>query len=199
MKTTSKILLAAIALCIINSSSVFARGGGDNGRFSIGVEAGFPMGDFGTGFKTGFGGTLRYEHPVGDNLALMLTTGIIAFGAKDNTIANYSGPSSATAPIQVGAKYYFQEQQSGFYGQAELGVHIFVLASQTVGTETVKASSSTGFSYAPAVGYALDNWDFSVRYQLFSYAPTDLISGSTSSSVTWSYLGLRAAFVFGSR
>jgi hypothetical protein len=163
------------------------------GRFSAGLELALPMGDFGDVAGTGFGGSLRYEYPLGDNIGLMATVGYLTFGEED--LGDFGTYTYSMIPIQVGGKYYFTEQQNGFYAMAELGVH-----STTVDVEIPETNffgiiipgqsaseSSTDLSFAPGVGYHLANLDFGLKYQIIS------TEGSSTS-----YLGIRAAYVFGS-
>jgi len=172
MKTT-RILFAVIALFIISSSSVFAQ----NGRFSIGANVAMPMGDFGDAAGVGFGGSLRYEMPVGDNLGLTGTVGYLTFGGKDF----FDGINFNLIPIMVGAKYYFTEQQNGFYA----GIAVGMTSSST---SAEGSESSTVFTWAPGIGYHLDNIDLGLDYNSY-----------TKDEFTTSYLGLRLAYVFGAK
>jgi hypothetical protein len=192
MRTKNFMKVVATAAIVLLSMTSFAQ----NGRFSVGAELGLPMGTFGDAASIGIGGSLRYEMPMGDNLGLMLTAGYMSFSGK--TVAGFDLPNETMIPIQVGAKYYFTEQQDGFYGAVELGVHstsvtIPAYAGITVGGVTYGAYpeskvTSTDFSYAPGVGYALANVDIGLRYQIISS------TGGSSS-----YLGVRLAYVFGAK
>src|SRR5436190_330391 len=125
------LLSGALVLSLATTANAKPKAS-DNGRFSIGAELGLPMGTFGDGSNIGFGGSLRYEMPMGDNLALMGTVGYLMFGGKDVTTGvpgflEYTTSSKMSLiPIQVGAKYYFTEQQDGFYALAQIG---FMLAN----------------------------------------------------------------------
>jgi hypothetical protein len=178
----SKLIVALVLGLLAFSTTSNAQ----NGRFSVGAELAIPMGDFADATSMGFGGSLRYEFPVGDNLGLTATAGYLAFSGKDD-LGNWS-----MIPVQVGAKYYFTDNQDGFYGHLMLGIHStsyktpeITFMGITVGGETV---SSTDFSYAPEVGYHLANVDIGLRYQMIA------TEGSTTS-----YLGLRLAYVFGEK
>ncbi len=185
------LLAGALVLSLV---TINAKAGGDNGRFSVGAEAALPMGTFGDGYSLGVGGSLRYEMPMGDNLGLTATAGYISFSGK--SVAGYTAPSYSMIPIQVGAKYYFQEQQNGFYGMVELGVHSLSYKvnlpsiNYTTGavTYTETTFTATDLSFAPEVGYMLANVDIGLRYQIISST-----GGSTS------YLGVRLAYVFGEK
>lgn len=183
--------LCVVALATFLSTSAFAQ----NGRFSVGAELGLPMGDFGDATSLGFGGSLRYEHPLGDNMGLTLTAGYLMFSGKE--IAGFELGDWGMIPAQVGIKYYFTEQQEGFYGMLELGIHSVSYKAQiptgfdlTTGaiTYSEETISDTNLSYAPEIGYHLANVDLGLRYQLIS------TEGSTTS-----YLGVRLAYVFGEK
>jgi hypothetical protein len=168
-----KLLLSIVAVIALSSAS-FAQG-----RFSIGPELALPMGDFGDGAGIGFGGTLRYEGTINDNLNWMGTAGYLTFGEKDN-----SGLKVSMIPVQAGVKYYFTESFSGFYGGAELGVHLVKskIETEIFGVPYSASVSSTEFSFAPSLGYHLGAVDIALRYQIVADA---------------NYLGVRLAYVFG--
>jgi hypothetical protein len=168
-----KLLLSIVAVVAISSAS-FAQG-----RFSVGAELGLPMGDFGDAAGIGFGGSLRYEGTINDNLNWTGTLGYLTFSEKDN-----SGLKVSMIPVQAGVKYYFTESFSGFYGAAELGVHMVKskFEGEFFGVPVSVSESSTEFSFAPALGYHLGAVDVALRYQIVSDA---------------NYLGVRLAYVFG--
>ncbi len=202
MKT--KVLRAITALLIISSPSAFAQSAA-NGRFSIGVEGAFSAGNFTNTSNVGFGGSLRYEMPVGNNLGIMLTAGFLEFGSKtvegDVSSIKYT---NSVIPIQLGAKYYFMSQQKGFYVGVEAGVHLLTskaLGDDASGTQLFSFSgNSTAFSYDPLIGYHLDNLDFGFKYQLFTESFTTEVGGTSyTSTSSASYLDLRIAYVFGGK
>lgn len=181
------LLSIALVLGLVSTTLVTNA---QNGRFSVGAELALPMGDFGDAASTGFGGSVRYEYPVNDNIGLTGTVGYLIFSGK--TVAGVDGPDWSMIPVQVGGKYYFTENQEGFYAGLEIGIHSssiktpeynfggFIIPSQTV--------SSSDLSYAPQLGYHLANLDLGLRYQMIA------TTGSTTS-----YLGLRIAYVFGEK
>jgi hypothetical protein len=194
MKRTSLLILMVVGLTTLSTVS-----NAQHGRFSLGLEVGLPMGDFGDFYNAGFGVTARYEHPIGDNIGIGLTTGWMVFGGQSIDVGGYTTDVSAQAqvPIQPFFKYYFTEQQRGFYAMAEIGVTM----SATASTANTESSSSTDLSYAPGIGYCLDNFDFGLRYQMISFS-ADVFDATTmttkSETKTNSFLGLRIAYVFGS-
>ena len=161
-------------------------------RISAGLELAMPMGDWAdfTGF--GFGVTLGFELPVGDNLGVLAQAGYINFAGKDFEIdmgplgtATVEGASLGAIPVQVGAKYYFTDNQEGVYLGVLAGVHI--MSSSAEGAE-----SNTNFGVAPMLGiFVTENIDIALRYQML-FDKNEVTDESTTSS----YLGLRAAYVF---
>ena len=202
---------------VLSLVSMNAKAGGADARISIGAELGLPMGTFGDGSSLGIGGSLRYEMPMGDNLALMGTVGFLSFSGKDITSGvpgySYTSKSSLTMiPIQVGAKYYFTEQQNGFYAMAQLGLTLANYKNENTidiaGTKTTVSgsASSSGLSYAPGLGYHLASLDFGLSYQLFSQTvsssytnPFTGLTSTVSATSTGSYLGVRIAYVLGGK
>ena len=185
------------------------KGGGGNGRFSVGLEIALPSGTFGDAAGTGFGASLRYEMPMGDNLGLTGTAGYITYGKKTIDLGGGDTWSYTYSfiPILVGAKYYFTEQQSGFYGMFQLGVtmlsdkieettaaqpalYIGNIQYQAATPESTTSTTFTGsyLTYGLGVGYALSNIDL--------YAGYTTVSSEGASS---SWLGLRLAYVFGEK
>ncbi|MDX9750548.1 MAG: outer membrane beta-barrel protein [Flavobacteriales bacterium] len=164
-------------------------------RFSAGLELAMPMGDWAdfTGF--GFGVSLGYEIPVGDNLGVLAQAGYINFSGKDFEIdmgplgtTTIEGASLGAIPIQVGAKYYFSDNQEGAYLGVLTGLHI--MSSSAEGAE-----SNTNFGVAPMFGFFVtENIDLALRYQML-FDKNEVTDESTTSS----YLGLRAAYMFGGR
>ncbi len=191
-----------IGAALFGSTAMMAQ----SSRLSAGLELAMPLGVFGNGSGFGFGATLGYEIPIGDHLGLMAQAGYILFTGKDYTSSGITikGPSSGTIPIQVGAKWYFSEQQKGFYVGALLGVHMASVTS-TVSDGTLTGTKeetklNTNLSYAPLLGYMVtDNIDLALRYQIEVYSVSVPTGSGTNVTATtaYGYLGLRAAYVFG--
>lgn len=186
---------------IIAATAMFGCGSllAQENRFSAGIELGVPMGDMGDATSFGFGASLGYEIPVGDNLGAIAQVGYMMFMGKDYDIGlgTVEGADWAMIPAQVGAKYYFTDNQEGAYAFGLVGIHhssytvngvSYTLLGVTYTTPD-QTFSDTNFSFAPGLGYIVgENIDLGLRYQI--------ISGNGGSS---SYLGLRAAYMFGSR
>ena len=189
MKKT--LLSIALVIGLIGATTI---ANAQNGRFSVGAELGLPMGDFGDVASMGFGGSLRYELPVSDNIGVTATAGYLMFSGKSE--GGFDFPDWSMIPVQIGGKYYITDNQEGLYFGVEVGIHsskvktpAYTYTDPFTGLtfEVPSASAtSTDLSYAPEVGYHLANIDLGLRYQMVA-----------TEGATTSYLGLRIAYVFG--
>lgn len=175
-------------------------------RFSAGLELGLPMGDFGDVYGIGFGATLGFELPVGDNLGFMAQAGYISFSGKDLSVGPVTVKADAAGmiPVQVGLKYYFTDNQEGFYAGLLTGLHMQSVKTASVsssGSVEEKSEMKSNFGVAPLVGYIVgENIDLSLRYQMiFAKGSEVTATGVEEKTVTNSYLGLRVAYMFGGR
>lgn len=144
----------------------FAQSTNDASKFSIGVDAGIPVGSTSDFFSFVIGGSLKYEMPVATSTAFTLSAGYSSFMGKTITIAGSSAKVNAVGfvPLKAGIKYHFAES---VYGEAQVGA--------SIGT---KSGSKTGFIYAPGIGFDVGGGiDIGVRYEGWSY------SGGTTSQV----------------
>jgi hypothetical protein len=62
-----KALLLLTVLCGLSISS-FAQSSKEGGKFSIGVEAGLPLGDVKDATNFVIGGSLKYDHPIAEGI-----------------------------------------------------------------------------------------------------------------------------------
>jgi hypothetical protein len=176
IKKMKKITLLAFVVTV--SYSAFSQ----SGKFSGGVELSLPTGIASEVIGLGLGLSGRYEAAIQDKLNWFATAGFVTYGGKDlqglqfNPVTQQletvtiSGSSSTLIALQGGAKYYFQESDNGFYGSGELGLFI--------GTGS---GSSSKFGFSPGIGYRLEKFDLSFRYNLVS---------------DFNNLGVRAAYIF---
>jgi hypothetical protein len=152
-----KILLALFVLGVTACSS-FAQTtkSSDVAKFSIGVDAGLPIGTTSDVYSFAIGGSLKYDMPIGSGAFVNLSAGYQSFMVK-SALKNAGFPSSSGfVPIKVGLKYYFEGQ--GFYGEGQLGVAF-----------STESGGGKAFAYAPGIGYTLDGGvDIGVRYEAWS-------------------------------
>ena len=156
-------------------------------QFTGGLDLAIPSGSWSDGWSVGIGASARYEQEIQDKLNWTASVGFVSFAGKSYTTLVGYDPitfkpiygsekySSVTViPVTGGIKYYFQESNAGFYGAADIG---FFIASGG-------GASNTKFGFSPGIGYRLEKFDFTFRYN----AVSDV-----------NYLGLRAAYIFPSK
>lgn len=163
-------------------------------QLNLGVDLALPMGDFGKVYSLGVGPTVGVELPVGRNL------GVTAQLAYDILMvkSDYSDmmKSASMIPIQLGAKYYFQDNQDGLYGHAHLGVHSMTSKTKDIdlgplGKIEGSSNSSTNFSWGIGVGYQMESIDIGLRYNSITPDKDAKDAGAKASS----YIGLRVAYL----
>jgi len=153
-------------------------------RFSVGVDAGLPVGDFSNTHNWSLGGSLQADIPVVKQLFVTVNGGYDNIFGKtiSGTSSNYT--DVRLIPVKAGLKYF---PVQNFYIQGEAG------ASFLVNKSDLAANSSTAFVYAPQVGVVLPvgkNFiDAGVRFENTQSFYTNGNSFST--------LGLRVAYAFG--
>ena len=156
-------------------------------QFSGGAELGLPMGNFSDVANTGFGVSARYEASIKDKLNWTASAGYLSFGGKSYLGGTFGNVSAI--PLVGGIKYYFNEASNGLYATADLGLNFinYSVAYPNNGSGlgvTFASATTTRLGVSPGVGYRINNWDFTGRFNLV----TD-----------FNYLGLRVAYIFGSK
>ena len=144
-------------------------------KFSVGVEAALPLGDFGKGFTFGIGATAQADYKVTDDLALNINAGYISFLPKSTTVlgTTFKGKAVGYIPILGGIRYYFNEQ-------------VFALAQLGVTIATASNASTSLFTYAPGIGYKFsENVDAALKY-----------TGYSKNGINSNTIGLRIAYTF---
>ncbi|MEZ2339306.1 hypothetical protein AB6735_26915 [Mucilaginibacter sp. RCC_168] len=162
----------------------------DGIRYSIGVDAGIPLGNFKDNYKWNLGGSVQADIPVISNqLFVTVNAGYNnIFGKKDiGGVAGFDQTDFHLIPVKAGLKYFVIPN---FYVQGEAG------AAFLLNKKDVDANKSTAFVYAPQVGVqfpvsANGNFiDAGIRYE----ATTKYATGIDQSKV--SFLGIRVAYGF---
>lgn len=151
---------------------------------SAGLELAIPVGDFGKSTNFGFGVSGQYEYGFNKNIAFNVNAGVIFYLTESEYY------SFTHIPIQVGARYYLDQQREGLFFGVRAGVHIGISSFDDIdtgfGVIEGASDSNTNFSFAPEVGYFLtEDISLALRYQI--------IVGDGNSI---GYLGLRAAYNF---
>jgi hypothetical protein len=152
-----RILLTLVVLGGVVFSS-FAQSKSDGGgKFSIGVEAGLPVGDYSNVYSFGIGGSLKYAQPIATDVAFTISAGYTSFMGK--TVGGFKYGSAGFVPVKAGIKYNFVPS---FYGEAQVGA--------AFGTQS---GGGTAFAYSPGIGYNFGGGvDLGVRYEGWSHNGT---------------------------
>jgi hypothetical protein len=169
-----KIILSLAVVAIATLTATAQKESSDKSlKFSIGVEAGLPIGSFKNSSKFGIGGSAQAEYMASENVGLTGRVGYLSFAGKTTTIGevNVKLASISVIPVMVGGKFYFNEK---VFGHAEAGLSFF---NRNLGSV---------FTYAPGIGVkAGENVEVEVKYQ-----------GASKNGGSISFIGLRAAFTF---
>lgn len=204
MKNVFKISAIALAFAVTAISAkaqtttpASATSSSDGVKFSIGVDAGLPTGNFSNYYNWNIGGSVQADIPVvSKQLYVTINAGYDNFfGKKDiAALSTPEGGASVTVdqpniqilPVKAGLKFF---PVGGFYIQGEAGA-AFALNKSDVGFD-----KSAAFIWAPQVGYQFNVGgssyiDAGVRYQ----GSTDFISNNSNSQVN--FVGLRVAYGF---
>jgi hypothetical protein len=155
-----KILLALFVLGVTACTGFAQTKDSDAAKFSIGVDAGLPVGNASNVYSFAIGGSLKYDMPIGSGAFVNLSAGYQSFMVK-SALKDIGFPSSSGfIPVKVGLKYYFDGQ--GFYGEAQVGAAF-----------STESGGGKAFAYAPGIGYTLDGGlDLGVRYEGWSHDGT---------------------------
>ncbi|MFD0764075.1 outer membrane beta-barrel protein [Mucilaginibacter lutimaris] len=169
-----KVLFLLTVLCGISISS-FAQSSSESGKFSIGVEAGLPVGKVKDYSNFAIGGSLKYDHPIATGTFVTLSAGYNKFLSNDD--AKTIDYKLYAIPVKVGLRYFLAEN---FYGEAQLGA---AFVNESVGGIS---GNTTTFAYSPGVGYNFGGGvDLGVRYE-----------GWSKSGTTVSQVAARLAYSF---
>lgn len=169
MKNILKVV--GVALCLV----AFTQNSSAQIKVSAGADVGYVTNE---GMGLMYGLALGVEKPMGDNMGLTFQTGY------DMLTTDIEDASFSLIPFQAGFKYYFADNESGFYGHGQLGVTMYRF---TYDYGIVSGSESkTYLSYAAGVGYLVgEHFDLGLRYNIVATEGTSL-----------NYIALRAAYVF---
>ena len=157
-------------------------------QLSLGADVMLPLGDFSEQASLGVGPALGVEFPVGTKAGLVVQLAYDFITPKDDS----SIDSWTMLPLQAGGKFYFKENQDGFYGSLLVGMHNQTVTTKEIdlgpilGTLPSTTESEAYFSWGLGLGYQLAKFDFGARY--------NGITGKSGGS-NWGYIGFRAAYL----
>ncbi len=157
-------------------------------QFSVGLDVGLPVSNFSDIASTGFGGTVRYDAIISDKLGWSASVGYVSYAGKTYTSGNVSIPfgNTSSIPVQAGVKYYFSEAGNGFYGALDLSMNflstwVYTINSGNGGGYNLASDTQSKFGFNPGIGYRMNNWDFTGRYNAVG---------------DFSSIGIRVAYLF---
>src|SRR5258708_874064 len=160
-----KLFLLTVIACI----TLLTQAQKGNNQIGVAFEVGVPVGSFGDGVKTGFGGLVKGLYGIGTAGQVSFTTGYSSFKWK-NLSSGQSG-NSWIIPFLAGYRHNF----SGFYVEPQLGYGVFGSKYQFSGASS---SASTGaFAWGAGIGFAKNGFDAGVRYQGLSKNGTVSVIG----------------------
>lgn len=156
-----KVLLTAVVV-------LFALTANAQIKVGIGAGLGLPMGDFGDGFKSGFGGAVTGKYMLSENMAVGLNIGYYSFKSKASDDIKLS-----MMPITGLFNYYFATEGFKPYAGADLGFYSAKVKSDIAGFSF--STSETKFGFAPVVGFEYGlgetmNLDVNAKYNMVSDA-----------------------------
>jgi outer membrane protein W len=189
-----------VVLCLVGLSNA-------QSKISIGINGNtdIPLGNFGTSFKTGFGGSVLGLYDVAPQVKISLTAGYVAWSLK--SITGLLGASTTgtlgSIPILVGVRYMLMKpMMTGIqpYVAGELGVQLMnskvTVAVPNYGSVSTTTNKSY-FGYALGVGaiYPVSNKvniDLNVKFNGISSGSSS-VSGSSATNFIGINLGVNMA------
>lgn len=163
-KITTGFILMALLLC---SKNVLSQKDTKKFSFGFGLEGGLVTGDYKEVFNAAGGITLRGSYKVGPGFAT-LTSGGVIYTPKD--INGEDLKVSLQIPVKAGYKYIIKKH---FFVMGELGFSSFKQYFEGVSGD-VESTSSSGFTYAPAIGVQTGAFELSLRYESTSISSSTL-------------------------
>ena len=148
-----------------------------------------PLGDFGDGYKTGFGAQGTFAYHINPMLDVTGSVGYLTWSGKE---ADYTFSS---VPVLAGVRYYFGKDKFNPYVTGELGIHFVTFDVPSVvipgfGTIGGGSSSDSYFGFGAGVGFL---YELNPKLNLDVAAKFNSISSSGSSS---NYVSILAGVLF---
>lgn len=198
MKNRIKLGLAALVTLLslsltsnaqtVDKKSTSTEGDKPKWIFSVGPDAGLPIGDYKDFYDWSIGGSIQADYAILQRkLYVVVNAGYTDLFAKD--IKGVSGTDLQLIPIKAGLRYYPFSTVSKLYVQGLAGVNILANKSD------VGSDKSTAFVYAPQIGYLFplgkgkSFLDVGVKFE----GTSELSTGSGN----YNSLGLHVAYAFG--
>jgi len=124
----------------------------EEGRMSIGADAGIPVGSSADNFSSVIGGSLKVENPIGDANFITFSIGYSSLSSKSTLLgANIKPPAAIFTPLKIGLKH-------------RLAGSLFIEA-QTGAAFEIRGRRTTRFVYAPGLVWSINRFDLGLRYE----------------------------------
>jgi len=154
------LFVAGIVTCSFAQSkpdSLSATKGGV--KFSIGAEAGIPVGDISIGYNFVLGGSAKLEVPTSQSTYLTISAGYNAFFAK-SILKEFGAPAtSGFVPLKAGLKAY---ASGNFFIEGQAGIAF-----------STESGGGHAFAWSPGIGYTFDKgFEVGARYEGWSNGGT---------------------------
>ena len=181
-----------LSLALCGSLGLMAQ----SNQLSFGLDLGLPLDPLSKEYTFIPGISAGFELPVGDKLGITLQAGYLMPQPKSDFSEVLS--SASMIPVQAGLKYYFQEQQKGFYGHAQIGIHAFSESFKAIEVAGIQVSdaetrSETNLSWAIGAGYQLEKFDIGLRYN--AIVPGGDAEEEGEETESKGYIALRVAYL----
>ncbi|WP_235985840.1 outer membrane beta-barrel protein [Mucilaginibacter segetis] len=192
MKNTLKITALVLALAGLSYGAKAQTTNSNKVKYSIGVDAGVPTGNFNDGYKWNLGGSAQADIPVTSQLFVTVNAGYNNFfgetlnSSNSSSVTTVEVPDVHLLPVKAGLKFF---PVANFYIQGEAGAAFLLNKSDFFNDK------STAFVYAPQIGVqfpvsATNFIDAGIRYE----ATTKYSSTFDNSKVN--FVGVRVAYGF---
>jgi len=123
--------------------------------FSVGLEAGFPVGDISNIYGFVLGGSVKLELPTAPQAFFTLSAGYNSFMVKGLVKDALGISSTGFIPLKAGLKYYASQ---GFYLEGAAGI-VF----------STESGGGHAFAFSPGLGYTLGNGlELGIKYEGWS-------------------------------
>ena len=164
MKKT--ILISAFSILAFSAFAQKSSSSASKLKFSIGVDAGFPVGDYSPYTSFAYGGSAQAEYAFSEKASGTFSVGYLGFSGKNGFSVD------GFIPVLVGGRINFSEK---VYGSAQVGLYL-----------STASGGGSAFAFAPGVGFKVsENFDILAKYQ-----------SATKDGVDVSFVGVRAAYSF---
>ncbi len=135
------------------TATAFACFAQQNGRASVGLDAGMPIGTSANAYNLAIGGSLKIETPTMGANFFTLSIGYTSLPGKQitNTLGTFNPPPVNYLPLKLGLKYNLT---GGLFAEGQLG-----------GAVEIRGRRGVRFIYAPGLTYNFEKIDIGVRYE----------------------------------